>query len=197
MDFKWWTKIFSGQRCLYYICHDSQLICSWNLGCWVSGNSGLRRVTCICCCSVSNVAGQACWQQGWKRVWRASTHWWSRHLKPALHLSAELSLSLHLLYVVHFLWSVAVCFIPSPLLLFVVLIISSFAFLVSLNLSTSSCLHLFLICGICSAFSASISLAVAGFPVYHASQEAVVWDIPVFTVIDYRLSSFYRSLVVL
>lgn len=43
---------------------------------WSIVQSGPRRVACNWCCSVSNVPGEACW--------------WSRHLKPALHLSSEL-----------------------------------------------------------------------------------------------------------
>lgn len=61
------------------------------LSVWTGAQSGQRRATSICRCSVSNAAGQVCWQRGWmRRVWRASSQRWSHHLKPALHLSTEL-----------------------------------------------------------------------------------------------------------
>lgn len=40
-----------------------------------------------------------------------------------------------------------------------------------------------------------ICLSVAWFLVYHFCQRAVVWDIPVYTLIDYRLSSFIEALL--
>ena len=108
---------------------------------WTIALSGPGRVTCICCCSVSNVGGWARWQQGWmRRVWRASSPWWSRHLKPVLlHLSTELvwiwsflffcMQSLNILS--GLLVSLLFCFVLSLRFLSFVFIVSSFAFFLS------------------------------------------------------------------
>lgn len=169
--------------------------------------SGPQRVACNCCWIVSNVAGQAWWQQGWMRmVWRASAQWWSHHLKPALHLSTELvcffflppSLVCVLLTFSRLSLSVVFCFLTSPhsfslslsYLCFFFGLPLSVHFLLSpfisdiLNLLFSLCLHL------------SFSHSVSG-PLYQSSQEAVVWDIPVFRCDRLWSKLFYRSLVVL
>lgn len=172
---------------------------------WTIALSGPGRVTCICCCSVSNVAGRARWQRGWmRRVWRASSPWWSRHLKPVLlHLSTELVWILSFLFfcmqsrniLSGLLVSLVFCFVLSLRFLFFVFIISSFAFFclpLSVHFLRSLLISLVwnLLFSLCLIY-----LSLAGFLVYHSSQEAGVWDIPVFTVIDYGLSSFIGALL--
>lgn len=85
-------------------------------------------------------------------------------------------------------------FVLSPLFPFFVSIISSFAFF-CLPLSLHFLLSPFISYGISFSLCACICLSLAGFLVYHSSQEAVVWDIPVSTVIGYGLSSFIGALL--
>lgn len=102
--------------------------------------SGLRGITCNCYCSVTNVAGEACW--------------WSCHLKPALQLSTELvcvflsqSLVCSYLTLSHWLFFFLFCFV-SPIPIFFFFIISSLPFfgliyfIYILNLLFSLCQHL-------------------------------------------------------
>lgn len=140
--------------------------------------SVLRRVTCVCCCSVSNVAGQARWCRS---VWRVSAHWWSRHLKPAPHLSIQLSVffSLHLLCSLFNIFSGLSPYSLSLSLSY--LHLQGFFF--CLPLSLHFLLSPFISYGISFSLCVCICLSLAGFLVYHSSQEAVVWDIPVSTVI--------------
>lgn len=161
--------------------------------------SDQRRVTGICRCSLSNVARRARWQPGWtRRVLKRQR----AVMKPSSPKTGAASLSAELVRV--FRTPSLVCslftsslFEPisvwSPSFLSSILIISPFC--VSLYLSTSSCLHLFDKHWIICSLSASICLPITGFLVYRSSQEAVVWDIPVFTVIDSGLSSFIGALL--
>lgn len=127
--------------------------------------SGPRRAACNYCCSVSNVGGEACWQQGWmRRVWRASTQWWSRHLKPASHLSSELVCSL----LTFSLLSLCVLFcLPNSFSLSYHIFICFF--FVSSYLPVSSGLHLFHIYRISFSLSACICLSLPGFLVLSIS----------------------------
>lgn len=96
--------------------------------------SALRRVTCICCCSVSNIAGPSSWQQCWMREFEEPVHT-DEAVILNQHYISPYSLS------VFFLSSSLVChhclflfFLPNSLSLSY--ITSSFAFF-------PSCLHLF------------------------------------------------------
>lgn len=138
--------------------------------------SGLRGITCNCYCSVSNVAGEACW--------------WSCHLKPALQLSTELvcvflsqSLVCSYLTLSHWLFFFSLLFCLSH---------SYFFFF----LSYRHCLFLVSFISYIYWISFSLSASICpSCPLYQSSQEAIVWYIPVFAVIDYGLSSFIGALL--
>lgn len=176
-----------------------QHVFAWEFGSvWTIAQSGPRRLAWNCCFRVSNVAEEVSWQQGWmRRVWRACSQRWSRHLKPELHLHTELDLT----------FFISIFLVKSLLFLFTLVSYCLFCSVFLLLASSLSYLHLsFLAPSIHFLLSPSAFyiLSLLFFPLcpqqytfpfcvsgslYQSSQEAVVWDIPVFTMIDYGLSS--------
>lgn len=87
----------------------------------------------------------------------------------------------------------SVCLVLSPVTPFFVSVISSFVFSVSPFITSLPPVSIYFIWNL--IFSLGLHLSLSGSLFYCSGLEAVVWDIPVSTVIDYGLGSFIGVLL--